>query len=246
MFRLHYAASPEEAAATFPWGYVNVTLDDYSWAFPGNWNPAPTLLKNGSLRVMAHDSWRSMAGTAIFQSHGVANYAGPFRLITDDQAPGWVGDTHGTEDNFYWVDAAGNHHVLYHWLAGHAWNGGHSWSKDGFRWTNVSAAFNGSVPLEGGGHLGCNRQRPKLLMNEEGTPTHLYTGCGTFEVEFPSFGTYLPSFERSTFHHPKSIFGLRGAFSPSPLISLIFLSFVLSFPLTATLMFQERAAGLTQ
>ena len=123
MFRLHYAASPEEAAATFPWGYVNVTLDDYSWAFPGNWNPAPTLLKNGSLRVMAHDSWRSMAGTAIFQSHGVANYAGPFRLITDDQAPGWVGDTHGTEDNFYWVDAAGNHHVLYHWLAGHAWNG---------------------------------------------------------------------------------------------------------------------------
>lgn len=34
-----------------------------------------------------------------------------------------------------------------------------------------------SVPLEGGGHLGCNRRRPMLLMNAEGTPTHLYTGC---------------------------------------------------------------------
>ena len=178
-FRLHYAASPEAAAASFPWGYENVTLQGYTWGFPGNWNPAPALLANGSLRVMAHDSWGGMRGTAIFQSSGAANHAGPFELITDDQQASWRGSTHGTEDNFYWQDAQGNHHVLYHWLAGGQESGGHSWSPDGFRWSNVSAAYNGSVPLEGGGHLRCNRQRPKLLLNEARVPTHLYSGCGT-------------------------------------------------------------------
>lgn len=181
VFRLHYATSPQEAVAKFPWDYINVTLDNYTWAFPGNWNPAPTLLQNGSLRVMAHDSWRSMAGTAIFQSDGVSNYKGPFRLITDDQAQAsWVGSTRGTEDNFYWQDSHGNHHVLYHWLAGRSWCGGHSWSPDGLRWSNVSKSYNGSVLLSAGaGHLACNRQRPKLLIDNEGTPTHLYSGCGT-------------------------------------------------------------------
>ena len=127
VFRLHYAASPAAAAASFPWGYVNVTLEGYRWGFPGNWNPAPTLLRNGSLRVMAHDSWRSMAGTAIFQTDGVNNYKGPFRLVTDDQDAGWVGSTRGTEDNFYWQDTKGNYHVLYHWMHGGAQCGGHSW-----------------------------------------------------------------------------------------------------------------------
>jgi hypothetical protein len=178
-FRLHYAASPAAAAASFPWSYLNVTLQGYKWGFPGNWNPAPTLLRNGSLRVMAHDSWGSMRGTAIFQTDGLANYRGPFKLVTDDQAPSWVGSTRGTEDNFYWQDAKGNYHCLYHWLAGHANNGGHSWSKDGFRWSNVSAAYTGAVPLVGGGHLGCNRQRPKLLFDASGKPTHLFSGCGT-------------------------------------------------------------------
>ena len=179
VFRLHYATSPQEAIEEFPWSHVNVTLDNYTWAFPGNWNPAPSLLRNGSLRVMAHNSWRSMAGTAIFQSDGVANYEGPFRLITDDQAPSWVGSTRGTEDNFYWTDPQGNHHVLYHWLAGRGWCGGHSWSRDGFRWSNVSKSYNGSVLLSDGGHLSCNRQRPKLLFGDNGRPTHLYSGCGT-------------------------------------------------------------------
>ena len=57
VFRLHYAASPTAAVATFPWGYVN--------AFPGN----------GSLRVMAHDS--SSSGTSIFQTDGATHlYSG--------------------------------------------------------------------------------------------------------------------------------------------------------------------------
>lgn len=180
VFRLHHAASPEDASTKFPWGYVNVTLENYSWPFPGNWNPAPSLLRNGSMRLMVHDSWRPMAGTAIFQSDGIANYAGPFKLVTDDQAPSWVGSTRGTEDNFYWQDPQGNHHVLYHWLSGHSWSGGHAWSLDGFRWSNVSKSYNGSIVLSNGaGKLSCNRQRPKLLFDDAGTPTHLYSGCGT-------------------------------------------------------------------
>lgn len=128
-FRVHYAASPRQAASKFPWEYVNATLQNYRWPFPGNWNPAPSLLRNGSLRLMAHDSWGGMRGTAIFQSDGIANFAGPFKLITDDQNPTWVGSTRGTEDNFYWQDTTGNHHCLYHWLAGRSWSVGHSWSK---------------------------------------------------------------------------------------------------------------------
>ena len=43
----------------------------------------------------------------------------------------------------------------------------------------MTAAYNGSVALDNGKHLGCNRQRPKLLLNGSGVPTHLYTSCGT-------------------------------------------------------------------
>jgi len=36
----------------------------------------------------------------------------------------------------------------------------------------VTAAYNGSVALDNGKHLSCNRQRPKLLFNEKvRTPT---------------------------------------------------------------------------
>ena len=34
-------------------------------------------------------------------------------MITDDQRPSYGGSTRGTEDNFYWQDLKGNHHVLY-------------------------------------------------------------------------------------------------------------------------------------
>ena len=44
----------------------------------------------------------------------------------------------------------------------------------------VTAAYNNSVALDNGNHLNCNgfgRQRPKLLLNASGVPTHLYSGC---------------------------------------------------------------------
>ena len=65
-------------------------------------------------------------------------------------------------------------------MAGHGQSGGHSWSKDGFRWSNVTAAYNNSVAFDNGDYLNCNgfgRQRPKLLLNASGIPTYLYSGC---------------------------------------------------------------------
>ena len=55
--------------------------------------------------------------------------------------------------------------------------GGHSFSADGIQWSNVSAAYNNSRPLQGGGHANYGAERPKLLFNEDGvTPGYIYNG----------------------------------------------------------------------
>ena len=60
------------------------------------------------------------------------------------------------------------------------------------RWSNVSASYNGSILLsEGAGHLTCNRQRPKLLVREDGTPTHLYRLTDITSLRSPSQFTVI-------------------------------------------------------
>ena len=57
--------------------------------------------------------------------------------------------------------------------------GGHSWSPDGIRWSNLTQAYNTTRPLATGqlGHVSYAAERPKLLFDKEDgvTPTHLYT-----------------------------------------------------------------------
>lgn len=58
------------------------------------------------------------------------------------------------------------------------WSGGHLFSRDGTRWSPIYRAYNTTVALEGGGSVTFQRrERPKLIFDAAGTPTHLYNGA---------------------------------------------------------------------
>ena len=55
------------------------------------------------------------------------------------------------------------------------WSGGHLFSRDGTRWSPIYRAYNTTVALEGGGSVTFQRrERPKLIFDAAGTPTHLF------------------------------------------------------------------------
>ena len=102
-----------------------------------------------------------------------------------------------------WRDKRGNWHVLYHRMYDPAgpldpnwgkedgswklpktpvpspgWAGGHAFSRDGLAWSNWTRCYNTSVALADGTTVNFpRRERPKLLFDQSGTPTHLYNGA---------------------------------------------------------------------
>lgn len=103
-----------------------------------------------------------------------------------------------------WQDKRGHWHVLYHHMYDAAgpldpgwgqwsvrppgaaipspgWAGGHAFSRDGFTWSEWSRCYNTSIALTNGSTIEARRrERPKLLFDERGGPTHLYNGGGMF------------------------------------------------------------------
>ena len=122
---------------------------------------------------MAHTSWRAFCGEAILAAD---TWRGPYRVVASDTYSTWGGNACGVEDPFMYVDKRGHWHVLYHSM--HFGPGGHAYSVDGLSWSNVTAAYNTSRPLVGGGSVNYNAERPKLLFGPapDLAPTHLYTG----------------------------------------------------------------------
>lgn len=55
-----------------PWEATTMVVDDWnaSWTLeePGNWNPAPVIQADGSVRVMAHTDWNTWAGEVILEA----------------------------------------------------------------------------------------------------------------------------------------------------------------------------------
>ena len=104
--------------------------------------------------------------------------------------------------NCFGQDRRGNWHVLYHrmydaagpldpnWGAGNGswtrpntpvpspgWAGGHAFSRDGLSWSAWSRCYNTTVSLNNGSSVNFSRrERPKLLFDADGQPTHLYNG----------------------------------------------------------------------
>jgi hypothetical protein len=108
----------------------------------------------------------------------------------------WIG-------RFMWVDHRGNWHVLYHrmfdgegkldpnwgksdgsWkhtrpIPSPGWAGGHAFSPDGRNWSKWERCFDTGVTMMTSGKKlwMLRRERPKLLMDTDGKPTHLFSGA---------------------------------------------------------------------
>ena len=169
-FTIHFATSP-----TGPWQAHVASIEDWpsNWDYGarGNWNPAPMVHPtDGRVYLMAHTSPTAFDGEAIIVAE---TWRGPYTVFSSSTSSEWGGSVKHNEDPFLWVDARGHWHALYHAMGGDP--GGHAYSRDGIRWSNVSAAYGKSRPV-GAGTVGYGAERPKLLFDEGGAPTHLYNG----------------------------------------------------------------------
>ena len=97
-----------------------------------------------------------------------------YRVYASSTSAPWGGSVKGVEDPFLWIDTRGNWHALYHFVNGPT-PGGHACSRDGRVWSNVTAAYGQSRPV-GNGTVSYGAERPKLLFDAAGAPTHLYNG----------------------------------------------------------------------
>eukprot|EP00413_Alexandrium_margalefii_P002002 CAMPEP_0204523498 /NCGR_PEP_ID=MMETSP0661-20131031/6869_1 /ASSEMBLY_ACC=CAM_ASM_000606 /TAXON_ID=109239 /ORGANISM="Alexandrium margalefi, Strain AMGDE01CS-322" /LENGTH=402 /DNA_ID=CAMNT_0051529197 /DNA_START=42 /DNA_END=1250 /DNA_ORIENTATION=- len=176
-FTIHYSSSPGG-----PWSVWRTTVPDFRGVDNmDNWNPAPVVMPDGRVRVMAHTDPSPWAGEVILEAR---HWKGPYTRITDDVQSYC---TRCQEDPFMWVDRRGNWHALLHKMfdpsggspvPSPGWPGGHIFSKDGLTWSEMRRAYSTNVTLESGEVLVLlRRERPKLILDEQGVPTHLTNGA---------------------------------------------------------------------
>ncbi len=73
------------------------------------------------------------------------------------------------------------------------WAGGHAYSRDGLSWSSWTRCYNTSVALADGTTVNFpRRERPKLLFDKDGTPTHLYNGQYGRDMRYCSTCELLP------------------------------------------------------
>ena len=182
----HVAEDLASADTSFPWAPLNVTLVNFTL---GQWipdlvNPSPLVLANGTVLIMVHSAGTGGGGPVILRSvaGGADGWRGPYEVMTTAQAKSWNGSVSGTEDPHMFQDRRGNFHVMYHRLNS-GWLGQHAWSRDAFTWSSTSPCYNNTFAVEDGSVLqpGANggAQRPFLLQDAAGAPTHLYLAGAT-------------------------------------------------------------------
>lgn len=163
-----------------PWTRRNVSLGDWDWTRLnlGLESHAPVIFPNGSLLTFTR-SWVPPAPLPnspvwlVRADHWNSTYA----LVPESWGPAPVFDF-GMEDSFMWQDPQGNFHALFH-----AWDdiGGHAYSEDGFHWTYApTKAYSTKVTIESGEVIDYGRrERPRLIFDKKGNPTHIVNGaCG--------------------------------------------------------------------
>ncbi len=81
----------------------------------------------------------------------------------------------------------GHWHALFHYFPT---KGGHAFSIDGQRWSNITNAYNGTIETDDGDAIECSkRERPSLILDSAGAPAYLVTGCTT-AAKFGPFADY--------------------------------------------------------
>eukprot|EP00937_MAST-01D_sp_MAST-1D-sp2_P004325 g4325.t1 len=179
-FVLHYSDSPKG-----PWAALPVTLDDFQAGDNmDNWNPAPVALPDGRVRIMVHTDPAPWAGEVVYEA---PHWRGPYKRLTGDVM---AYCSHCQEDPFMWVDRRGRWHALLHKMfddGGYApssdpvpspgWPGGHIYSRDGLLWSRQQRAYSTNITmLDGTVLVTRRRERPKLVFDSDGVPTHLTNG----------------------------------------------------------------------
>ena len=163
-------------------------------------NPAPWLHSNGTWYVVCN-------GFSLYSAAGIQ---GPWVHVTDISASDSTPLPGNYEDPLLFLDARGNWHVIYHvyrtsgadahnCLPGHDGSvvAGHYFSTDGFTWRGARVSPYGNVLqlADGTQQLLTTRERPKLLFNSAGEPTHLSNGVcpspGNFNtpISYPQVST---------------------------------------------------------
>jgi hypothetical protein len=110
-------------------------------------------------------------------------WKGPFVVSVPDAAVTNV--NRSQEDPFVFIDARGHWHALVHKMFDPPetgpcgiWSGGHLFSEDGTQWSPMARAYNTTVfTTDGAATTFGRRERPKLIFNALGQPTHLYNGA---------------------------------------------------------------------
>jgi hypothetical protein len=144
-------------------------------------NPAPWLQANGTWFLVCN-------GFALYRAEQVT---GPWTQVTTIRSSNSTPLPGNYEDPFFWIDARSNWHVIYHvyrtggaeahnCLPGHDGSvvSGHYFSQDGFTWRGAQVSPYGNVIdlADGSQQLLTTRERPKMIFNSAGDPTHLSNG----------------------------------------------------------------------
>jgi hypothetical protein len=139
-------------------------------------NPAPMLHPNGTWFLLC-DS------TTLFSGESPI---GSWTQVTNIPSGGVPGTY---EDAFLYLDQRSNWHVIYHVYNANTPCGnctgqlvsGHSFSPDGLTWHEATESpYSNVIQFTDGGNLTVStRERPKLMFDANGNPTHLLNGvCG--------------------------------------------------------------------
>lgn len=150
-------------------------------------NPSLVILENGTSLLTG----RTCSGPEHPWIARSDEWDGEYRSI-DDSQPFTMNNV---EDPFMWIDRRGNYHALHHWQNGDHnkyYNGGHSFSEDGLRWTFSSTpAYAKNISWASGGwSVMARRERPSLVLDSEWrTPIALFTSV----MEPGGFDSWLQS-----------------------------------------------------
>ena len=150
----------------------------------------------------SNNSVGGWAGETIVEG---PTWRGPFKVIS---AKDITNCTHCEEDPFMWVDTRQNWHALYHRMFDNGtdcngfpdwrpdgttpekpctspegmWSMGHSYSDDGLTWSPITRAANTTAFLVDGTSVTFqSRERPKLILDEDGRPGWLSNAVQPFQ-----------------------------------------------------------------
>lgn len=134
-------------------------------------NPTPYFFPNGSVLLLGRCDYSTVG---LIRAN---SFRGPYELLSE---AGDASTIHGVEDPFLYRDNKGRFHALFHGGqqgGDYPAAGAHAYSEDGLTWSySQGTAFTTAITTsDGEAHQFNRRERPHLLFNADGQPTHLFT-----------------------------------------------------------------------